>query len=171
MASRSSRPRIDKTARIWDAATGRQLLLLSGHTDQVLSAAFSPDGRQIVTASVDKTARIWDAATGRQLLLLSGHTDRVQSPPRSPRMASRSSRPRRIIPRGSGRRASPRSKPRSNGLRQRNLIPCQLRKDSSWDCRHLATSVPGRPTGPLVMNHRHRLTIPSGRPRVSCLTK
>ena len=67
----------DKSARIWDAATGRQVLKLSGHTDRVLSAAFSPDGRQIVTASTDKSARIWDAATGRQVLLLSGHTERV----------------------------------------------------------------------------------------------
>ena len=35
---------------------------LSGHTDAVLSAAYSPDGTQIVTASADQTARIWDAA-------------------------------------------------------------------------------------------------------------
>jgi Tol biopolymer transport system component/tRNA A-37 threonylcarbamoyl transferase component Bud32 len=67
----------DKSARIWDAATGRQVRLLSGHTDRVLSAAFSPDGRQVVTASTDKSARIWDAATGREVLLLSGHTERV----------------------------------------------------------------------------------------------
>ena len=67
----------DKTARIWDAATGRQLLVLSGHTNLLDSAAFSPDGQRIVTASLDKTARIWDAATGRQLKLLIGHTEHV----------------------------------------------------------------------------------------------
>lgn len=32
---------------------------LDGHTDKVLSAAFSPDGQAIVTASADRTARIW----------------------------------------------------------------------------------------------------------------
>jgi WD40 repeat protein/TPR repeat protein len=68
---------LDKTARLWDAASGRQIHLLSGHTEGVFSAAFSPDGRRIVTASWDKTARLWDAATGRQILMLSGHTDRV----------------------------------------------------------------------------------------------
>jgi WD40 repeat protein/TPR repeat protein len=74
----------DKSARIWDAATGRQLQLLSGHTDRVFCAAFSPDGRQIVTASDDKSARVWDAATGRQLQLLSGHSERVNSAAFSP---------------------------------------------------------------------------------------
>ena len=72
------------TARIWDAATGRQYLILSGHTDQVVAAAFSPDGGRIVTASLDKTARIWDAATGRQIQVLSGHADAVETAVFSP---------------------------------------------------------------------------------------
>ena len=54
----------DTTARIWDAATGRQITCLNGHTDRVRYAAFSPDGARIVTASADKTARIWDARRG-----------------------------------------------------------------------------------------------------------
>jgi WD40 repeat protein/serine/threonine protein kinase/TPR repeat protein len=74
----------DKSARIWDAATGREVARLVGHTDRVWSAAFSPDGRRVVTASHDKTARIWDAATGRQILPLGGHTDRVTSAAFSP---------------------------------------------------------------------------------------
>ena len=41
----------DKTARIWDARTGEELAVLSGHGDQVNSAAYSPDGALIVTAS------------------------------------------------------------------------------------------------------------------------
>ena len=74
----------DKTARIWDAETGREILQLQGHTDRVWSAAFSLDGKRVVTASHDKTARVWDAETGKQLLMLSGHLDRVNSAAFSP---------------------------------------------------------------------------------------
>ena len=74
----------DKTARIWDARTGRELTVLSGHGDRVESAAYSPDGSRIVTASDDKTARIWDARTGRELTVLSGHGDSVESAAYSP---------------------------------------------------------------------------------------
>src|SRR5207302_11194331 len=41
----------DRVARLWDAATGRELVVLRGHQSRVVSAAFSPDGKQIVTAS------------------------------------------------------------------------------------------------------------------------
>ncbi len=55
----------DSTARLWDAATGKELAVLRGHEGAVWSAQFSPDGKRVVTASGDGTARVWDAATGR----------------------------------------------------------------------------------------------------------
>ena len=74
----------DNTARVWDAATGREIATLSGHMRFVLSAAFSPDGGRIVTASSDNTARVWDAATGRVVATLSEHTAPVRSAAFSP---------------------------------------------------------------------------------------
>jgi WD40 repeat protein/TPR repeat protein len=65
-------------------AADAQLAVLSGHGDIVNSAAYSPDGTRIVTASLDKTARIWDARTGAQLTVLSGHADRVTTAGYSP---------------------------------------------------------------------------------------
>jgi hypothetical protein len=62
----------DKTARIWDAAKGKEIAVLRGHEDAVNSAAFSPDGSRIVTASADQTARIWDAASGTEIVILRG---------------------------------------------------------------------------------------------------
>ncbi len=41
----------DRTARLWDAATGQELAALHGHEGRVESACFSPDGARIVTAS------------------------------------------------------------------------------------------------------------------------
>jgi hypothetical protein len=50
----------DNTARVWDAATGQPLTSPLEHQDQVVSAAFNPDGTRVVTARLDKTARMWD---------------------------------------------------------------------------------------------------------------
>ncbi|HEX5837996.1 MAG TPA: hypothetical protein VFY26_09195 [Anaerolineales bacterium] len=62
-------------ASIWDASTGEKLIRLSGHTIQVRSAAFSPDGKHLATASADRTIKIWDASNGTELRTIYGHTD------------------------------------------------------------------------------------------------
>jgi WD40 repeat protein len=49
----------DRTARVWEANTGRRLLDLIGHTEAVTSATLSADGKLIVTASEDETARVF----------------------------------------------------------------------------------------------------------------
>ena len=67
----------DRTARIWEAASGRDLCVLRGHDDWVLRVGWSPDGSRVVTSSGDRTARIWDANTGTELLVLRGHHDRI----------------------------------------------------------------------------------------------
>jgi WD40 repeat protein len=48
---------------LWNAASGKEMARLEGHSDSVESAAFSPDGQRVVTASDDKTARIFRIVT------------------------------------------------------------------------------------------------------------
>ena len=67
----------DRTARLWDAATGKQLAVLHGHEDQVWWAAFSPDGAKVVTASWDRSARDLEAQCEEQLGVLQGHEGAV----------------------------------------------------------------------------------------------
>ena len=54
-------------------STGNILANLKGHSDEVKSVQFSPDGKKIVTVSYI-TAKIWDAATGNLLADLNGHS-------------------------------------------------------------------------------------------------
>jgi len=67
----------DRTARLWDARTGRELRRLEGHRGAVTAVAFTPDGRHVVTGGDDRTLRLWDTQTGQPLRTFTGHTDAV----------------------------------------------------------------------------------------------
>ena len=69
----------DRTVKLWDAATGQELLTLKGNLGWVMSVAFSHDGKRLATGSSDGTVKLWDAATGQQLLTFKGHSNQVNS--------------------------------------------------------------------------------------------
>ncbi len=61
----------DKTVKVWDASTGKELRTFggkAGHQNLVTAVAFSPDGSSVVSASTDNTARVWDVPTGKPVI-------------------------------------------------------------------------------------------------------
>ncbi len=64
--------------KLVDVASGAIALDLGeAHSDTVLNARFSPDGRQLATAGADKLCRVFDVATGQLQKALEGHTHHV----------------------------------------------------------------------------------------------
>ena len=74
----------DRKLRIFDVATGKELLRIDPHLtldgkyeSEPFCVAFSPDGKCIASGGYDNTVRLWDAQTGTELRKYEGHTNYV----------------------------------------------------------------------------------------------
>ncbi|MBO0765403.1 MAG: caspase family protein [Hyphomicrobiaceae bacterium] len=65
--------------RLYDFASGELKALLEGHRDAVVSLAFSPDGKKLISGSVDQSAMIWDVERATPLHRLKGHPDYISA--------------------------------------------------------------------------------------------
>jgi WD40 repeat protein len=61
------------------AARKPEVLVQAGHSEVIMSLAFSPDGRICASGSRDTTIKLWDVQTGRLLRTLTGHAGRITS--------------------------------------------------------------------------------------------
>ncbi|MDE0086523.1 MAG: hypothetical protein OXU23_12470, partial [Candidatus Poribacteria bacterium] len=64
---------------LYDAHTGTELNLLTGHEAPITGIAFSLDGQTVASGSLDNTVRLWDAVSGAHKSTLVGHEDRITS--------------------------------------------------------------------------------------------
>ncbi|KAJ2556893.1 U3 small nucleolar RNA-associated protein [Coemansia sp. RSA 1933] len=67
----------DKTAKVWDVATGKPLGTLQGHRRGVWNVAFSPVDRVIATTSGDRMVKLWSLSDYSCLKTFEGHTNSV----------------------------------------------------------------------------------------------
>lgn len=78
--------------KVWNVATGQDVLQLVGHTGAVSSLVFSPDGRFIVSAGGDGAIRLWNLRSGKEVasLIALGREDFVAVTPDQYYRASKS---------------------------------------------------------------------------------
>ncbi|GAA6059504.1 hypothetical protein JCM10212_002247 [Sporobolomyces blumeae] len=65
----------DRSVRIWNLETGKEVGVLRGHTRGVRALQF--DALKLVTGSMDSTLKIWNWRTGECMRTLRGHRDAV----------------------------------------------------------------------------------------------
>ena len=73
----------DKTIKLWNVTTGKEVRTLTEHTD-VWSVAFSPDGQTLASSSYSMAIKLWNVTTGKGVRTLTGHTATVWSVAFSP---------------------------------------------------------------------------------------
>jgi len=62
-----SSQRADAFIRLWDTATGTELRTLNGHTEFIMSLAFSGDGKYLLSGGQDRLAKLWEVESGKEL--------------------------------------------------------------------------------------------------------
>ncbi len=74
----------DKSVRLWDVESGREIRAVEGFNWLIHSVAFSPDGQHIIYGSEDQTIRMWDSKSGQEVRRFGGHGSWVLSVAFSP---------------------------------------------------------------------------------------
>lgn len=66
---------IDKSVRVWDSGSGREVAKLEGHTNEVWSVVALRDNARALSGGWDKTLRLWELASGKCLMMIECGTD------------------------------------------------------------------------------------------------
>jgi hypothetical protein len=74
----------DRTMKLWEVSTGREIRTFRGDDSNVTAVAYSPDGRLALSGSTDGTVKLWDMITGKGRRMLKGHSAAVTAVAFSP---------------------------------------------------------------------------------------
>jgi WD40 repeat protein len=69
----------DRCVKLWDVVTGKERATLKGHTDEVCSMTFSPDGKTLAFGGDNGSIKLLDVVKDKVLATLRGHTAKVVS--------------------------------------------------------------------------------------------
>lgn len=69
----------DTTWRLYDVATGSEILCQEGHSRAVMTVSFQSEGALVATAGMDSVGRVWDLRSGRTIMLCEGHIQPITS--------------------------------------------------------------------------------------------
>lgn len=69
----------DKTIKLWETSTGREVRTFNGHTQPLSNVKFSPDGTKILSVAFDKRALMWEVKSGKLLLVLKDSLDEIRN--------------------------------------------------------------------------------------------
>jgi len=70
-----SRP--DKTLKLWDVKTGKEIKSFQVDFDDITSLVFSPDGKYALSGCFDKKMKLWNIASGKELIVYTGYSDEI----------------------------------------------------------------------------------------------
>lgn len=74
----------DKTIKLWNLKTKKEIRTLKGNKQWIWTVAFSPDGKTLASGSADKNIKLWNLSTGQEILSLKGHKDGIANVAFSP---------------------------------------------------------------------------------------
>jgi WD40 repeat protein len=77
LVASGGRPGMFGAVTIWDLPNRSRRREVRGHSDAILAAAVSPDGKHLATGSYDRNVLVWDIARGEVVRTLKEHTDAV----------------------------------------------------------------------------------------------
>jgi WD40 repeat protein len=65
----------EKSVKLWDIGSGKEIRPFVGHKSVITSVCFSPDGKTALSGSCDCSMILWDVATSKKIRAFAGHLD------------------------------------------------------------------------------------------------